>query len=203
MLEEAILAAKAENAGLKPVVDAGSPTISVDAAVSIPEDYVPDLGLRMALYRRAADLEGRGAIEAFAAELIDRFGPLPPPAANLLKIVEAKSAAKKAGIAKLEVGPKGALATFGSEGPPSVAGVLAWIERLKGAARLRPDGKLFLAREFPNSGARLAGAVAVARGLAQAADGPPKAEPKAQLTPEKGVPVKPRGFAPAPFRAKR
>src|SRR3546814_3718629 len=54
MLEEAILVAKAEGAGKLPPREALSPVITVDAPILIPEDYVPDLPLRMALYRRRA-----------------------------------------------------------------------------------------------------------------------------------------------------
>ncbi|WP_199555477.1 transcription-repair coupling factor [Sandaracinobacteroides hominis] len=169
MLEDAILAAKAEARGLKAPEDPTSPTISVDAPVMIPEEYVPDLALRMALYRRAADLSDKAGIESLAAEMIDRFGPLPEPAANLLKIVEARNAAKRAHVQKIEVGPKGALVTFVNDTFPNPVGLVEWINRLKGAAKLRPDQKLFLARDFGNGAARLAGAVALARGLAQAA----------------------------------
>jgi transcription-repair coupling factor (superfamily II helicase) len=169
MLEDAILAAKAEARGLKAPEDPSSPTISVDAAVMIPEDYVPDLALRMALYRRAADLKDKAETEALAAEMIDRFGPLPEPASNLLKIVEARNAARRAHVQKIEVGPKGALVTFVGDSFPNPAGLLEWMHRLKGQAKLRPDQKLFLARDFGNGQARLAGAVALARGLAQAA----------------------------------
>lgn len=194
MLEDAIIAAKAMANGLRAPDDPLSPQISVDAPVSIPEDYVPDLGLRMALYRRAADLTDKASLEGFAAELIDRFGPLPEPAGNLLKIVEAKNAAKTAHIAKLEVGPKGALVTFADNRFPNPAGLVDYIQRLKGTAKLRPDQKFFVAREFNTPAARLAGALALARGLVQAARADP-ATPK--------TPAKPRPVAPGIFRAKR
>lgn len=169
MLEDAIIVAKAEARGLTPPEDPTSPTISVDATVMIPDDYVPDLALRMALYRRAAELVEKPAIEAFAAELIDRFGPLPDATSNLLKIVEARNAARRAHIQKIEVGPKGALVTFVESGFPNPAGLVEWISRLKGQAKLRPDEKLFLARDFGGPEARLSGALSLARGLAQAA----------------------------------
>ncbi|MFN3370628.1 MAG: transcription-repair coupling factor, partial [Sphingomonadaceae bacterium] len=170
MLEDAILAARAEAKGLKPPEDPSSPTIAVDAPVLIPEDYVPDLPLRMALYRRAADLADRAGIDAFAAELIDRFGPLPEPTANLLKIVEARNAARRAHVQKIEVGPKGALVSFVNDRFPNPGGLVEWLERLKGQARLRPDQKLFLARDFGSPAGRLQGALSLARGLAQAAE---------------------------------
>ncbi|MGL6042339.1 MAG: transcription-repair coupling factor, partial [Sandaracinobacteroides sp.] len=217
MLEDAILAAKAEARGLKAPEDPTSPTISVDAAVMIPEDYVPDLALRMALYRRAADLKDKAETEALAAEMIDRFGPLPEPAQNLLKIVEARNAAKKAHVQKIEVGPKGALVTFVNDSFPNPVGLIEWINRLKGQAKLRPDQKLFLARDFGNGQARLAGAVALARGLAQAALRKVEALPRAvgadgvgadgvgagaRAEPAKADPVQ-RAALPGVFRSKR
>jgi transcription-repair coupling factor (superfamily II helicase) len=198
MLEDAILAAKAEARGLKPPEDPSSPTISVDAPVMIPEEYVPDLALRMALYRRAADLKDKAETEALAAEMIDRFGPLPEPAQNLLRIVEARNAAKRAHIQKIEVGPKGALVTFVDDSFPNPAGLVEWMQRLKGQAKLRPDQKLFLARDFGSGQGRLAGAVALARGLAQAAIR--NVEPVAE--PAKAAPVQ-RHAVPGVFKSKR
>ncbi|WP_448582528.1 transcription-repair coupling factor [Thermaurantiacus sp.] len=174
MLEDAIVAAKAEASGLKPPDDPLSPTITTDAPVMIPESYVPDLAVRMALYRRAADLADPAAIEAFAAELIDRFGKLPPETANLLKAVEAKQVARQAGILKLEAGPKGLLVSFAPSGFPAPDRLVRWIEAQKGAARLRPDQKLFLARDLATPGQRLGGALALARALAKLADAPAK-----------------------------
>src|SRR6266436_5820596 len=76
MLEEAVASLRAGRADQE-IADAWSPQISLGAAVLIPEAYVPDLNARMALYRRLAEIEQDGEIESFAAELIDRFGPLP------------------------------------------------------------------------------------------------------------------------------
>src|SRR3546814_508009 len=64
MLEEAIMEAKAGGAGLAPPRESFSPQITVDAPIMIPEEYVPDLDLRMGLYRRMNELEDRGAIES-------------------------------------------------------------------------------------------------------------------------------------------
>lgn len=198
MLEDAILVAKAEARGVKPPEDPSSPTISVDAPVMIPEDYVPDLALRMALYRRAADLKDKAETEALAAEMIDRFGPLPEPAQNLLKIVEARNAARRAHVQKIEVGPKGALVTFVDDRFPNPAGLVEWMQRLKGQAKLRPDQKLFLSRDFGSGQGRLQGAVALARGLAQAAMRSVEAVPEPVR-----APVVQRPAVPGVFKSKR
>ena len=166
MLEDAIIELKA---GGIPQREEFTPQISVDAPIMIPETYVPDLDLRMGLYRRLGDLDDRQAIDSFAAELIDRFGPLPDETANLLKIVEVKLNLKLAMVAKLDIGARGAVVTFAPSGFPDLAGLLGYIERLKGAAKLRPDSKMTVARDWPNAEARLNGALQLARGLARVA----------------------------------
>ena len=60
-----------------PVADRWSPQITIGTPVLIPEDYVADLSVRLALYRRLAEIEDEREIDGFAAELVDRFGPLP------------------------------------------------------------------------------------------------------------------------------
>jgi transcription-repair coupling factor (superfamily II helicase) len=166
MLEDAIVELKA---GGVPRQDEFTPQISVDAPIMIPEHYVPDLDLRMGLYRRLGELEDRPAIDAFAAELIDRFGALPSETANLLKIVEVKLYCRQASIAKLDTGPRGAVVTFPQGGFPDLGALLGYIERLKGAAKLRPDSKLAITRDWPTPEARLNGALQLSRGLARTA----------------------------------
>ena len=166
MLEDAIVEMKA---GGIPAREEFSPQISVDAPIMIPEAYVPDLDLRMGLYRRLGELEDRQAIDAFAAEMIDRFGALPEETANLMKIVEVKLNCREAFIAKLDIGPRGAVVTFADSGFPDLPGLLGYIDRLKGTAKLRPDSKMVVSRDWPNSDARLNGALQLSRGLARVA----------------------------------
>ncbi|MBV9529443.1 transcription-repair coupling factor [Sphingomonas sp.] len=166
MLEEAIVEMKS---GGGPKTEEFTPQISVDAPILIPEAYVPDLDLRMGLYRRLGELEDRPAIDAFAAELIDRFGALPEETANLMKIVEIKLNCRQANVAKLDIGAKGAVVTFAESGFSDLAGLLGYVDRLKGAARLRPDSKMTVSRDWSTPEARLAGAVQLSRGLARVA----------------------------------
>ncbi len=168
MLEEAIMDAKAGGLASDRPRDL-SPQITVDAPILIPESFVPDLDLRMGLYRRLNEVEDRAGIDAFAAEMIDRFGKLPEETENLLLLIEAKLNAKKACIAKIDVGPKGALVSFHEDKFPSIEGLLAYVERLDGTAKLRPDMKLVVARAFANPRARLNAALQISRGLAKAA----------------------------------
>jgi len=166
MLEEAILDARAGGQLARP--RDFTPQITVDAPIMIPEDYVPDLDLRMGLYRRLNEVEDKGGVEAFAAELIDRFGALPEPTENLIRLIEIKQNAKIACIAKIDIGPKGALVSFHDDKPPNIDGLLAYVERLKGVAKLRPDGRIVITRSWDTPRARLNGALQLSKGLAQA-----------------------------------
>ncbi|RZM36492.1 MAG: DEAD/DEAH box helicase, partial [Sphingomonas sp.] len=168
MLEEAIMDAKAGGMTSSRPRDF-SPQITVDAPILIPEDYVPDLDLRMGLYRRLNDLDESQEIEAFAAEMIDRFGPLPDATENLIKVIEIKLNAKRACVSKIDVGPKGVLVSFHDDKPPNIDKLLAYVERLNGVARLRPDSKLVLQRAWGDPKARLHGALQLSKGLAKAA----------------------------------
>ena len=169
MLEEAIQEAKL--GGDAPVRERSSPQITVDAPILIPETYVPDLDLRMALYRRVNDAEDRAAIADFRVELVDRFGPVPEEVANLLQLIETKLNCREAGIIKLDVGAKGALVGFDESRTPNLQGILAYVERLKGTARLRPDGRLVITRDWDSAAARLNGALQLSKGLAKALAG--------------------------------
>lgn len=168
MLEEAIMDAKAGGLADARPRDL-SPQITVDAPILIPEGFVPDLDLRMGLYRRLNEVEDKRGIDEFAAEMIDRFGKLPEETENLLLLIEAKLNAKRACIAKIDVGPKGALVSFHEDSFPSVEGLMAYVAKLEGTAKLRPDMKLVISRAWATPRARLNAAVQLSRGLAKAA----------------------------------
>ncbi|MDP9085733.1 MAG: transcription-repair coupling factor, partial [Pseudomonadota bacterium] len=167
MLEEAIMEAKAGGQRLRP--KDFSPQITVDAPILIPEEYVPDLDLRMGLYRRLNDVDDQDGLEAFAAEMIDRFGALPDATDNLIRVIEIKLNAKKACVSKIDIGPKGALVTFQDDTPPNIPALLAWVDKLNGVARLRPDSKLVVTRTWGDPKSRLHGALQLSKGLAKAA----------------------------------
>ena len=165
MLEDAILAAKAGEMGLERARESFSPQITVDAPIMIPEDYVPDLAVRMALYRRLNDATDKAEIESMAAEMIDRFGALPDATKNLIRLIEIKHQAIAANVAKIDVGVRGTLVTFHQNSFPDPMGLLAYVERLKGTARLRPDMKLVIERAWNDPQSRLNGLLQLTKGL--------------------------------------
>ena len=163
MLEEAVTTLKAGISA--PVADKWSPQITVGTPVMIPEDYVADLPVRLALYRRLAEIEDEREIEAFGAELVDRFGPLPDEVEHLLQIVAIKSLCRQANVEKVETGPKGAVVSFRDNTFANPDPLVAFIRDLGPAARVRPDMKVVFFDNWENPDARLRGTSAILRSL--------------------------------------
>lgn len=169
MLEDAVAELKARRES-SPVPDRGwSPQINTGAAVLIPEAYVPDLNVRLALYRRLSDAEQASDREALAAELIDRFGPLPPEAAQLLKVVGIKGMCRQANVAKIDVGPKGAVVSFRNDAFANPAGLIQHIQKNAVTWRLRPDNKVVVKGEWETSVQRLGAADMILKALSDLA----------------------------------
>ncbi len=161
MLEEAVATARDAAAhGDKENVstDEGwTPQINLGMSVLIPEGYVSDLGLRLNLYRRAADLKNREDIESFAAELIDRFGALPMEVQNLLETVAIKALCKQSGVERLDAGPKGAVVCFRNASFARPDRLVHYIQKNSGTIKVRPDQKLTCLRTWADEAARLKG----------------------------------------------
>ena len=168
MLEEAVAAARTDSSE-EAVREEWSPQITMGTPVLIPEVYVRDLGVRLGLYRRIAGLADRREIDGFAAELIDRFGPLPAEVENLFEIIAIKRYCREAGIEKLEAGPKGALISLRDNRFANPAGLVDLIQRNSGTLKLRPDQKIIYLRNWEGAKARLTGAAKLAQALAKIA----------------------------------
>ncbi|TVP71928.1 MAG: transcription-repair coupling factor [Rhodobacteraceae bacterium] len=166
MLEDTIAKLRAgEITSLDDLDGQWSPTINLGVPVLIPEDYVPDLDVRLGLYRRLSGLASKVDLEGFAAELIDRFGKLPREVNTLLAVMRIKAECKRAGIAKLDAGPKGATVQFHRDRFASPEGLVAFIQEEKGLARIR-DNKIVIQRDWTTEKDRVRGAFAIARDLA-------------------------------------
>ena len=168
MLEEAVMSMKAGITA--PAPDRWSPQITIGTPVLIPEDYVTDLPVRLALYRRLSEIEDDRAIEAFAAELVDRFGLLPDEVEYLLQVVAIKSLCRRANVERIEVGPKGAVLAFRDNVFQNPDGLIAYIAKHPVGARVRPDMKVVFFDEWDSSAERLKGATEILRSLVAIAE---------------------------------
>ena len=170
MLEEAIAKIKAgEMEGLTEADEQWAPQINLGVPVLIPEEYVPDLDLRLGLYRRLSGLSTKVELEGFAAALIDRFGKLPKEVDTLLLVVRIKGMCKRAGIAKLDGGPKGATIQFHNDKFGNPAGLVEFIKDQRGLAKVK-DNKIVVRRDWKKDSDKIKGAFAIARDLAEKAE---------------------------------
>jgi transcription-repair coupling factor (superfamily II helicase) len=166
MLEDTIAKLKSgELAGPVALDDQWAPQINLGVPVLIPEEYIPDLDIRLGLYRRLTSLTTKVELEGFAAELIDRFGPLPKEVNTLLLIMRIKSMCKRAGISRLDAGPKGATVQFHNDKFANPAGLVDFI-KADPAARVQGN-KIVLMRDWKTEGYRIKGAFAIAKDLAE------------------------------------
>ncbi len=166
MLEETI--AKLKSGELTEAGDDGewSPQINLGVPVMIPEAYIPDLDVRLGLYRRLSSLTSKVELEGFAAELIDRFGPLPKEVNTLLLVVRIKAMCKRAHIARMDAGPKGATVQFHMDKFPNPAGLVEFLQAQNGLAKIQGN-KVVVRRDWASDGDKIKGAFAIARDLAE------------------------------------
>ncbi|HVL72581.1 MAG TPA: TRCF domain-containing protein, partial [Beijerinckiaceae bacterium] len=168
MLEEAVAALKA---GIEePAEDQWSPTIAIGTPVMIPESYVADLQLRLGLYRRLAAFETDAEIEAFGAELVDRFGPLPEEVRQLLKIMAIKVLCRRANVEKVDGGPKGIIVAFRDNAFANPAALVAYVAEQGSFAKVRPDMRIVFIRDVEDLDERLKVTTSILRNLVRIAE---------------------------------
>ncbi len=166
MLEDEI--ARIRSGQAEGITDDGhwAPQINLGVPVLIPEEYVPDLDVRLGLYRRLSNLTTKVELEGFAAELIDRFGSLPKEVNTLMLVVRIKAMCKRAGIATLDGGPKGVTIRFHNDKFASPKVLVDFITDQKGDARVK-DNKIIIKSDWTTDADKIKGAFAVARDLAE------------------------------------
>jgi len=165
MLEAAIAKIRSGETEANLDNDQWAPQINLGVSVLIPAVYVPDLDVRLGLYRRLSSLATKVELEGFAAEMIDRFGPLPREVNTLMLIVRIKAMCRKAGISKLDGGPKGATIQFHNEKFASPGGLVAFLEDQRGLAKIR-DNKIVVRRDWARTSDKIKGAFTIAKDLA-------------------------------------
>ena len=142
-----------------------SPTIAIGAPVMIPESYVPDLTLRMQLYKRLSGLETESDIEAFGVELADRFGPLPHEVRQLLLIVGIKAMCLTANVEKVEAGPRGIIISFRDNSFARPDELIRYVTSQGLLAKVRPDMRIVFTGDFEGEDERMKGVISLLRDL--------------------------------------
>ncbi|MFK7945543.1 MAG: transcription-repair coupling factor [Paracoccaceae bacterium] len=167
MLEEAIARIRAGDIGSEVETDDGwAPQLNLGVPVMIPDDYVPDLDVRLGLYRRLSSLAKKTELEGFAAELHDRFGKVPKDVETLLAVVRIKGFCRRAGIERMDTGPKGATIQFRKDKFADPAGLVGFLQAQDGLAKIR-DNKLIIRRDWREDKDKIRGAFAISRDLAR------------------------------------
>ena len=107
---------------------------------------------------------------AFAAEMVDRFGPTPPEVEQLLKIVAIKALCRRAHVEKVDAGPKGVIVAFRDNLFADPAGLVRYVSEQRSFAKVRPDMNIVFVREFDTLQERLDGTREILRALAAIAE---------------------------------
>jgi transcription-repair coupling factor (superfamily II helicase) len=143
MLEQAV---KALKEGREPALDrplAATAEVELRLPALLPESYVADVPVRLAMYKRLAAAPDNAAIDELTEEIVDRFGPLPPPATNLLRVARLKLFARAIGIRRLDLGAQGGYALFEESNQVDPKAVIRLVQhpdrdyRLDGPLKLR------------------------------------------------------------------
>lgn len=137
MLDEAIAELRKESSEILEF----TPKINLKIPILIPETYIEDSALRLAIYRRTGLLKNNEDIENFALEMEDRFGPVPNEFLNLLKVVEIRNKCMEHKIEALDSGPEGFVIKFNENFDVSEK-VMNFVQKYPRNAKIKPDNKL-------------------------------------------------------------
>jgi transcription-repair coupling factor (superfamily II helicase) len=167
LLEEAVAAARgraheAEQAEWSPQINLGIPVL-------LPEEYVSDLAVRMGLYRRIGALSSQEEIDSFAAELVDRFGKMPPEAEFLLNTVALKLLCRQAGVDRIDAGEKAVVLSLHDNKFARPEKLIGWLQKNAPLVRLRPDHRVVVQRAWNDERQRLSGVTSIVSSLAKLA----------------------------------
>lgn len=146
-LNEAIETLKAnalENPEKETFKDSGSlsPQLNLGVKISVPKEYIPDLNVRVGIYRKLSEFTNFKDLEEYREELIDRFGALPVSLENLIATIQAKILSLRLKISRIERGTKAIAITFNERIPPNIEDIVAIVSKNPTLYQLKPNGKL-------------------------------------------------------------
>lgn len=162
MLEEAILQAQNKTNDIE---EKWAPQININSSVFIAEDYVSDIELRLNLYQRLANVESETELEALAAEIIDRFGPIPVETENLLQTIAIKTLCKKLNIEKIDATDNGVIISFKDNNFSAPEALLNYLAQLGKTAIVRADQSIFFSSTTKNVKTRIAFTIKILKNL--------------------------------------
>ncbi|MFH0900573.1 MAG: transcription-repair coupling factor, partial [Pseudomonadota bacterium] len=138
ILEEAV--AELQGEAIHPELD---PELNVDIPAYIPDDYVPDTGQRLDLYKRLASADAEERVREVLEEINDRYGELPSEVGLLGELMIAKTHARRLGVVAIEVNQHKLVLSLDSKRTTLQPDrVLALVTRPRTLYRLTPDMRL-------------------------------------------------------------
>ena len=170
LLKEAVTSARESGFSESDAEEYWTPQISIGTPVLIPENFIPDLTVRLNVYRRIADLVDTDEIDSYAAELTDRFGGLPEEVNNLFKVIIIKQLCRKAGVEKVDAGPRGAVVSFRNDEVKNLSGLIELLGRNQMTTQLRTDHKLIHKSNWKKAPERVQGLTRLMEDLAAIAE---------------------------------
>jgi len=151
MLEKAVKALKnGEEPQLDRPLDHGA-EIEMHAPALIPDDYLPDVHGRLTLYKRIASSVNDDELRDLQVEMIDRFGLLPDPLKNLIRVTELKLKANPLGIKKIDLGIKGGRIIFNDEPNIDPMKIIQLIQKEPKNYKLDGQNKLRITQTFADT----------------------------------------------------
>ncbi|WP_375057983.1 transcription-repair coupling factor [Zobellella sp. DQSA1] len=156
MLEQAV---KALQSGKEPALDQllrSQTEIELRLPALLPDDYIPDVNMRLSMYKRIAAAEDKTALRELQVELIDRFGLLPQPGKNLVALAEIKLKASQLGIEKIDAGPQGGTIAFAQDARVDPGYLVSLLQSQPRIYRMEGPTKLRFAIPSTDAKARLA-----------------------------------------------
>ncbi|HTT00789.1 MAG TPA: transcription-repair coupling factor [Steroidobacteraceae bacterium] len=175
LLERAVRSLKD---GREPTLDeplAAATEVELHVPAFLPDAYVGDVHVRLVLYKRIAAAADSAALDDLTAELVDRFGSLPAPAQQLLRIARLKLRARELGVRRVDLGAQGGYLTFETHNRIEPATVIRLVQRQPREYRLEGPLRLRISRALPDVPKRFEFAAELLGRLADGVTLPPRA----------------------------
>jgi len=165
LLERAVAALRE---GREPDLDAplsAGTEVDLQLPALLPEDYIPDVHIRLQLYKRMAGAVEASRLDDLEGEVVDRFGPLPPPTRTLFTVHRLRLRAAALGIRRLELGAAAGLVEFGRDHGVDAGRVVQLIQKPGGRYRLDGPTRLRIRIATGDAAARITAAEELLRDL--------------------------------------